>query len=771
LITQAINLQTLPYCFGIFVTMKTLLLILLLVPFLLCSQHTIKDPNSGVISKYASDGQILKRYKLDSDGYNHGKREEWYSTGERYSIKNWKHGREYGKQTYWHKNGQLDMIIYKDDDAWGSTYGELIRYYENGQKRFYQLRSRKGYKIGADKEWDIWGNPVSHYNYKNGLKHGAQKEWNSRWHKVMTSLENYSEGKKYGLFKKWTDYVEGGEDLGDEGSLYLVENWKNDKKHGRFLSYDTISRNQIYERNYKDGQYDGVQKTYYENSQLESEENYIDGKKYGVRKTYYENGQLESEENYINDKKDGVQKTYYENSQLESEENHTNGKKDGVQKTYYENSQLESEENYTNGESKTKKLFENGILVKELINTEQGWIVLKARDSRGWISVNHGGKYLNYTVFQDEEHLSILDASINIAENIILEYKKNVVYHTYEIERIERNKIDYESKSDSLNLVLNNYTKKKRKKISKISSTKTLDILHREVNKIDSFIQSTENPIPDELRGKQLKLYKKITEHTWGVPKGSLDIIQRIVFLEDMIDSFSIILQDCNQAIFQHNDLLAHYSRNILPVEEYIEKSNLELDNEKLKEIYDLNYEYPEEFYSSKQVYRLFPLSSIPISFSFSKESVGPFRLGMTDADLLKLLNSDPFFGNLAKKMNNEPHDLTAEFMTDYCAIPCDFRIRIISGEDDLEIINTYLDGGLSQDEKYYRFKYEVVGQNGEWHRGHFTFYSNNDIIHTILFSGMTESEQYSTYSVSKDDYEKEDLQLNKKDEYGNSDD
>jgi len=53
--------------------------------------------------------------------------------------------------------------------------------------------------------------------------------------------------------------------------------------------------------NYKDGNLDGVYKSYhYNNGKLRAERNFEDGKKDGVFKYYHENGNLEREENYIN---------------------------------------------------------------------------------------------------------------------------------------------------------------------------------------------------------------------------------------------------------------------------------------------------------------------------------------------------------------------------------------------------------------------------------------------------------------------------------------
>ena len=762
--------------------MKTLLFLFLLCPLWLFSQHTIKDPDSGVTSKYAYDGQILERYKLDNDGYRHGKYEKWYSTGERRFIENWKHGRPYGKQEYWFKNGQLDMRVYKDDDAgWSKRYGEFIRYYENGNKRFHTIRDRKGNIQGTDTEWSEYGQLIKDHNYKDDRKHGVQKNWTDHY---MSVLENYSEGNKDGVFEKWTDYAE---EMYEGDFLYSIENWKDDKKHGRFLYYDTLSQNLIYENNYKYGLYDGVQKNYYEGGhtyeileddtlvyedyiyrylQLKSEENYTNGEKDGVQKNYYQIGnsgeylksdgtsfddysniidkrQLKSEENYTNGEKDGWCKYYNDqNGFLIEEGGYTTGKKNGTWKLY-NSEELIKEEEYINGEIVRTRDWKNNQLTKESVKNQNnnGLSIIFAKDDKGFVRINYNGKYLDYLKFQNAEYISAIETSVNTGEDIIMEYNKNVIYYTDEIDRNERNKIIYIYKTDSLNLVLSQHIQKKgEKKIAKIFA-------------------------------KQANQEK--------IKKGSLSIIQRINFLENMIDSLSILLEDCNQDISRHNILLSHYSMNILPIEEYVENKSLKLDNEKSKDIYDLEYDYPEEFYVSEYTNRPCrgpggcDLSSVPVSFLINDGAVGPFRLGMTDAELLEIFNSDPFFYNLYERLKQSRN------YDEDCFVPCDIRIDTIydykyyyeecrkefySDPDNRDENPDEACGrsdyksdfwnrlGVRQDGKAYRFKYEFIKQNNEWIRGYFIFCSNNDTIHTILFDTgqINEENETSDFFISK---------------------
>ncbi len=55
----------------------------------------------------------------------------------------------------------------------------------------------------------------------------------------------------------------------------------------------------ILECEIKDGKYDGVYRTWYENGQLYGETNYSNGKLNGIMKSWLEDGQLFLEDNYV----------------------------------------------------------------------------------------------------------------------------------------------------------------------------------------------------------------------------------------------------------------------------------------------------------------------------------------------------------------------------------------------------------------------------------------------------------------------------------------
>jgi antitoxin component YwqK of YwqJK toxin-antitoxin module len=92
---------------------------------------------------------------------------------------------------------------------------------------------------------------------------------------------------------------------------------------------------------YLDGkEFTGISFDIHSNGQLKFERSYKNGRKNGLNKQWFENGQLRIETNYKNGKRDGLDKMWYENGQLNYVWKFKDGVEDGIQKTWYENGQL-----------------------------------------------------------------------------------------------------------------------------------------------------------------------------------------------------------------------------------------------------------------------------------------------------------------------------------------------------------------------------------------------------------------------------------------------
>jgi len=154
-------------------------------------------------------------------------------------------------------------------------------------------------------------------------------------------------------------------------SVTFAEEVKNGVEKSYYLNTNLKS-----EVNYINGQKEGLAKYYRDNGNLEREGSHIKGEADGIFKYYYKDGSFQEERNYKNDKlldksgnpMNGEYKRFYRNGQLEFERHYKNGKREGSNKFYYENGQLSEEGNYKDGKAEGlyKWYHENGKLKQQV---------------------------------------------------------------------------------------------------------------------------------------------------------------------------------------------------------------------------------------------------------------------------------------------------------------------------------------------------------------------------------------------------------------------
>jgi antitoxin component YwqK of YwqJK toxin-antitoxin module len=76
---------------------------------------------------------------------------------------------------------------------------------------------------------------------------------------------------------------------------------------GKYVEYYKNGHGQkMYEKNYKDGELEGLRTEWFENGQKRIEGNYKGGKREGLETWWYENGQKKWERNFKNNKEVGL---------------------------------------------------------------------------------------------------------------------------------------------------------------------------------------------------------------------------------------------------------------------------------------------------------------------------------------------------------------------------------------------------------------------------------------------------------------------------------
>ena len=120
----------------------------------------------------------------------------------------------------------------------------------------------------------------------------------------------------------------------------------------------------------------------------------------GVQRSYWANGKLKSEQRYIDGKLDGAYKTWYENGQVFQDGQYANGMMDGSWLIFYPDGQLASKAVYDKGTGKQTCYDNEGCIIMEVNyvdNLKHGKEIHYATDGTvvQIIEYDHGEKYLH----------------------------------------------------------------------------------------------------------------------------------------------------------------------------------------------------------------------------------------------------------------------------------------------------------------------------------------------------------------------------------------
>jgi antitoxin component YwqK of YwqJK toxin-antitoxin module len=149
-----------------------------------------------------------------------------------------------------------------------------------------------------------------------------------------------------GCARPYTGKVTGSHQYGTYYTYDLVDG----KIHGVYRAYESgiVSDSLTFEANYKNGELDGVMKSYYGDGSIKEESYYQYGKKHGENINYNKDGTLSSKTPYVNGKIEGIMKIYRNKSHWEIP--YIKGSEEGFEKKYSQNGILLQSIPCVNGE-------------------------------------------------------------------------------------------------------------------------------------------------------------------------------------------------------------------------------------------------------------------------------------------------------------------------------------------------------------------------------------------------------------------------------------
>lgn len=263
---------------------------------------------------------------------------ETYRNNKLHEKRQYKEGRLNGKVLTYASDGKT--VVGEGTATGGKRNGRYATYYSNGQ-----LQKEQEYKDGKEhgylRTYEQDGRLKWDCIYVEGKMHGKQTQLYASNHDAYVRVANYERGTLSG------DYAE----------TFLTGEIKakgqydaKGKKTGHWIEKDPDGTITL-DCEYKNGEFDGVRKKYFDDGDIAEIIHYKDGKLHGLRTKYhYKTKKVQYETTYENDHRIGPFKEYYESGVLRAEGE--NGMGFIYEKSYYENGQLYKIENNVDGKGR-----------------------------------------------------------------------------------------------------------------------------------------------------------------------------------------------------------------------------------------------------------------------------------------------------------------------------------------------------------------------------------------------------------------------------------
>lgn len=341
------------------------------------------DEDGVLFNKYTYEKDLLKSYqhyakdgRILSEGASEDSMQVAAYTphGHLMSLVTYVKGKPDGSQTYYYPNGNVYYTIDIVDESWHGTYRE---YYKSGELKL-KTEYINGENTGWHYEYYRSGQPSSmsmvingnleqryttyyrsgstkdEYYYRNGQLQGLLKYYSPEG--KLYSLDKYNEGVPvsliyYDSLGNVTTRSELPNGTGThiqkraDGTVTIKREWLCGKENADYKSsYDTDLPDQ--QIAIKNGEFNGLTRTYHSNGQLSGEGHYKDNEMDSLWTWYDPFGNVIGKGWYKNGKLHGKNIDLYANGQVESECNYVKGERHGACTYYAPDGSLQYQKTY-----------------------------------------------------------------------------------------------------------------------------------------------------------------------------------------------------------------------------------------------------------------------------------------------------------------------------------------------------------------------------------------------------------------------------------------
>ena len=257
----------------------------------------------GADTEYFEQGNAIRRESYYTDDIIDGTQREFYPNGTIKNVNQYEHGDRHGISSTFTSQG---AIMNETPYVHNIIHGVARSYYSDGQLN-HETPFQNGVKHGVEKWFYISGkiqrvafyqdgelNGTRKMYYENGyiesettFSDGKKNGWDREYYSLDTSTEPESEGAKATqkvLETSGVSIIKPKDENGDRKIVFMGD----DEKRG-LMKHEAF---------YNHGEPEGLERTYYDNGNVETEGNAVNGFWEGIAKTYYESGVIHMESNF-----------------------------------------------------------------------------------------------------------------------------------------------------------------------------------------------------------------------------------------------------------------------------------------------------------------------------------------------------------------------------------------------------------------------------------------------------------------------------------------
>lgn len=178
--------------------------------------------------------------------------------------------------------------------------GTWTETYANTELPHYIIQFDKNKRNGLYLEFDKQGGIIKKVEYANDMMHGTLYKFKNS---VILERVDYQEGVKNG---ESVIYYE-------KGTMMESSHYKNNQRDGITIWYanrDKTQGEKVAMYTYKEGVFDGIQETYFEDGKVKTQKRFSNNVQEGPAYEFYEDGSIKTEATYKNGEQKGKTKEY-----------------------------------------------------------------------------------------------------------------------------------------------------------------------------------------------------------------------------------------------------------------------------------------------------------------------------------------------------------------------------------------------------------------------------------------------------------------------------